>query len=100
MVTKIPIDNTFNELVEMGRADYGGYAAFLHIQDAFSRFSVSVLWGKEKGGQTAEMVLESVMSHWLAVFGEPGIIAVDKDMGFTGAIFKDFAQLVISRRKP
>ena len=40
-VAKIPIANTFNELVEMDFVDYGGYATFLHIQDTFSRFPPS-----------------------------------------------------------
>ena len=74
MVTKIPIDNTFNELVEMGRADYGGYAAFLHIRDTFARFAVSVYIGaKKKGGQTAEISIGAAISHWLAVYGAPEI---------------------------
>ena len=34
-VAKIPIANTFNELVEMDFVNYGYYAAFLHIQGAF-----------------------------------------------------------------
>ena len=37
-VSKIRIANTFNELVEMDIVDYGDYADFLHIRDAFSRF--------------------------------------------------------------
>ena len=41
-VAKIPIANTFNELVEMDFVDYGDHAAFLRIQDTFSRFSVAI----------------------------------------------------------
>ena len=64
-VAKIPIDNAFSELVEMEFVDYGFYAAFLHIQDAFTRFRVSVFMGsKNKGAQAAEMVSESAISHW------------------------------------
>ena len=37
-VAKIPISNTFNELVEMDFVDYGDHATFLHIQGTFSRF--------------------------------------------------------------
>ena len=47
-VSKIPISSAFNELVEMGFVDYGDYAAFLHIQDTFSRFSVGVFTGAKK----------------------------------------------------
>ena len=32
---KIPIANTFSELVEMDFADYGDFASFLRIQDTF-----------------------------------------------------------------
>ena len=31
----IPIANTFGELVEMDFADYGDFATFVHIRDAF-----------------------------------------------------------------
>ena len=44
-VAKIPISNSFNELVERDFVDYGDYAAFLQIQDTFSRFSVVVFTG-------------------------------------------------------
>ena len=71
-VAKIPISNTFSELVEMGFVEYGDYSAFLHIQDAFSRFSVSAFPGEEeKGEQTAEMGRGAAISHWLAAFWAP-----------------------------
>ena len=38
-VAKIPIDNTFSELVEMDFVGYGDLATFAHIRDTFSRFS-------------------------------------------------------------
>ena len=41
-VSKIPIANTSNELVEMDFVEYGDHATFLRIHDAFSRFSVVV----------------------------------------------------------
>ena len=41
-VAKIPTSNTLSEFVAMDFADYGDYATFLHIQDAFSRFPVVV----------------------------------------------------------
>ena len=73
-VSKIPIANTSNELVEMDFVDYGDHATFLHIQDTFSRFSaVSFLGTKKRGEQTAEMVRETVISNWLDVFGAPEI---------------------------
>ena len=87
-VAKIPIANTFSELVEMHFADYGDYAAFLHIRDTFARFRVSVfIREKEKGDRTAEMSCGSEIPNWLAVFGAPGILVVRKDMGvFRGNI--------------
>ena len=36
------------------------------------------------------MVRETVISNWLAVFGTPDILVVDKDKRFTGEIFQDF----------
>ena len=48
-VAKIPISNTFDELVEMDLLDYVGRAVFLHIQGAFSRFSVVIPGYQEKG---------------------------------------------------
>ena len=36
------------------------------------------------------MVRGEAISHWLAVFGAPGIIVAGKDMGFIGGIFQDF----------
>ena len=79
-VSEIPIANTLSELVGMGFVDFGEYAAFLHAQGTFSRFSVVVFRGTEKGAGTAEMVLETVISHWSAVSGAPDILIVDKDM--------------------
>ena len=69
-VAKIPIANTFSELVEMDFVDYGDHATFLRIQDTFSRFSVVIFLGtKKKAEQTAEMVKESVISEWIAFLG-------------------------------
>ena len=68
-VAKIPIANTFSELVEMDFVDYGDYAAFLHIQGTFSRFSVDVFAGeRQKDGQTSEMARASAISKWLSAF--------------------------------
>ena len=36
------------------------------------------------------MVLEAAISHWLAVFGAPGIIVVAKDMRFVGEVGQEF----------
>ena len=56
-VAKIPIADTFSELVEMDFADYGDFAALLRIQGALSRFSVIAFIGaKRQEGQTSEMV--------------------------------------------
>ena len=90
-VSKIPIANTFSELVEMDFVDYGDHATFLHIQDTFSRFSVIFFLGtKKREEQTAEMVREAMISNWIAVFGTPGILLVGKDKRFIGKIFQDF----------
>ena len=41
---------------------YGDYAAFLHIRDTFSRFSVTAFIGaKKKGEQAAETVRGAVI---------------------------------------
>ena len=88
---KIPIARTFNEFVWMDFAGYGDYAAIVQIRGKFPRFSVSVFIGaKEKGVQTSEMVRETVILHWLAAFGAPGIFVVGKDMGYIGEIFQEF----------
>ena len=90
-VSKIPIANTLSELVEMDSVYNGDYAAFLHIRDTFSRYSLEVFtWAKKKGEQTAEMALETSIPNWLSVFGAPYIWIADKDMGFIGNIFQDF----------
>ena len=66
----------------MGFVDYGWYAEFLHIRDAFSWFCAAVFIGaQKKGGETAEIHRETAISHWLAVFGAPEILVVGKDMG-------------------
>ena len=88
-VAKIPIFNTVNELVEMDFADYGNHAAFLRIQDTFSRFSVIIFRRREKEEQTAEAVKASVISESMAFFGTPEITTVDKDSRFVGGIFQD-----------
>ena len=75
----------------MDFVDYGGCATFLHIQDTSSRFSVAILLGtKKREEQTAEMAREAVISNWLAVFGAPDILIVDKDERSIGNIFQDF----------
>ena len=50
-VDKIPLANTFSELVEMVFVDYGDYAAFLHIQDSFSLLSVVFTGAKKRMGK-------------------------------------------------
>ena len=68
--SKIPIANTFIELIEMDFADCGDLSTFLHIRDSFSRFSAIAFMGaKKKEEQTAEMVREKAISNWSAVFG-------------------------------
>ena len=71
--------------------DYGDHATFLHIRDTLSRFSEIVFIGsKKREEQTAEMVRETMISNWLAVFGAPEILLVDKDKRFIGEICQDF----------
>ena len=84
-VAAIPIANTSDELADVDFLGYGDFATFLRIQDTFSHFSAIVLRGvsKKKEEQTAEMVRGKVIPNWLAVFGAPRIIVVDKDSRFT-----------------
>ena len=46
------IANTFNESVAMDFVDFGGYADFLHIRGAFSRFPAIISSGGEEKGRT------------------------------------------------
>ena len=99
---RTPISNTFNELVEMDFVDYGGYAAFLQIQDAFVAIScIGFLWAQGKGRPNCingpRVGYFELVS---GVFGAPGIIVVDKDSRSTGGIFGISAHLVISRYEP
>ena len=56
MVAKIPIANTFNELVGMGFVDYGDFPPFYAFRGDFSRFSATILTQARKNEeQTAEM---------------------------------------------
>ena len=73
ILAKIPIANTFSELVEMDFVDYGDHAAFLRIRDAFSRCPLAVFVGTEEkgGGQTAEIARETAIFHRLSVSGRP-----------------------------
>ena len=67
---KIPTANAFSELVGMDFAEYGDLGNPLHIQDLFSRFSVtSFLGAKKKEEQTARAVQGSAISDWAAVLG-------------------------------
>ena len=82
IVAEIPMTNTFSDLVELNFVDYGGYAAFLHIHDTFSRFSVAVFIGAKKDvGHTSEMALDTAIAHGYSAFGAPDIWIVYKDMG-------------------
>ena len=46
----------------MDFVDYGDHATFLHIQGAFSRFSMVIFLGaKKRDEQTAEMVGEAMI---------------------------------------
>ena len=65
-----------------------------HIQDTFAISRNGIYRRKEKRGRDTEMVRETVIAHWLAVFGAPGILVVGEDMGFNGEIFQDFAHRV------
>ena len=56
-VEKIPISNTFSELVKMDFVDYGDYATFLHARWYFFAISIHHFLGTKKNAeQTAEMV--------------------------------------------
>ena len=46
-VAKIPISNTFNELVEMDFSDYAELATFMHIRDTFRDFRRLRFTGKK-----------------------------------------------------
>ena len=90
-VAKIPIANTSNGLVEMDFVEYGDHAAFLHIQDTFSRFTVIIFSRtKKQEEQTAEMAKESAISERMAFFGEPEITTADKGSRFAGGDFSRF----------
>ena len=43
-----------------------------------------------EGVQSAEMVREAAISHWLSAFSTPGIIAADKDIRFIGKAPRGF----------
>ena len=91
-VAKIPIANTFSELVEMAFLDYGDLGTFLRIQDTFPRFSAIVFMGaKKQEEQTPEMVRGNAISNWLSAFGAPEIMATDEDSMFIGGVLRNFA---------
>ena len=82
---------SFGELAEMDFADYGDFATFVRIRGNFHVSRLLLLWGgTKKEGRVAEMVLANVMPNWLAVFGAPRIIVVDKDSRFIGGILQEF----------
>ena len=88
-VAKIPISNTFSELVDVDVADYGDLSTSLHIRGTFSLFSAIVfLVAKKK--KTSEIVREGAIPNRMAFSVTPEIIAADKDSGFTGKVFQDF----------
>ena len=62
----IPIALAFIELAEMDFVDRGDYAAFLHTQGAFSRFSAIVFPGtKKKEEQPGEIESEGKLDFRL-----------------------------------
>ena len=69
----------------------GGHATFFTFtRHFFSFFGSGFLGTKKRDEQTAEMVCETMISNWLAVFGAPDILIVDKDRISIGEIFQDF----------
>ena len=79
----------------MDFVDFGGLAAFLHIKGTFSRLSsVVFIWSKKIEAQTAEIIRETAIAHWMGVFGKPAIFIVDKDARFGGEIIQDIARKV------
>ena len=56
----------------------------------FSFFGIDFLGTKKREEQTAEMVIETAISNWLAVFGAPDILVADKDKRSILDIFQDF----------
>ena len=77
-VAKIPVVNTFNELVEMDFSDYGDFPRSCAFRKLF-RARLSFLRGGE--GQSAGMVRGGV-PNWVAAFGAPGIIVAGNDSIF------------------
>ena len=88
-VAKIHIANTSNELVEMDFVDYGGSCDLLAHPGHFFSFFGGDFLGAKKLEETAEVVRETAISNWLAVFGAPGILVAGKEKRFIVEILHD-----------
>ena len=99
-VSKIPIATAFSELVEIEFADYGDYAAFLHIQGAFRAFPYYRLCVGGKGYNQRKWSEKRRFRIGYRRFRRLELLRRIKTFGLSEKPPGDFAHLVISRRMP
>ena len=80
IVDGITYSMTSDELVGMDFADYGDPETLLHLRDTFSRYSMVTFIGtKTKTEQTADTVVNAILTNWVSFARTPDIILPDKD---------------------
>ena len=91
---KFPIAKEQFEVLQIDFFEFVG-EEFLHMQDAFTRFSVLRHTGttkekKKMESKASERLLETIVSGWISIFGVPRIIMGDMDARFTSHTFERF----------
>ena len=95
-VVSLPLAQDFNDCLAMDLKFLtinGKSYTILHMIDVFTRFSAAVLIkSKHK-----ENIVDSILRHWVAIFGTPQSILSDNGGEFNNDLIRDVAELLNTR---
>ena len=91
-VVSLPIASEFGQILTMDLKEYKlpGVKYILHMIDAFTRFSVSTFLPRK----LTSLVVEKILSRWVAVFGTPGRIWSDLGGEFNSEEMKEMGEIL------
>ena len=89
-IVALPAACEFSEVLTMDlkECNYNSYHYILHMIDAFTRYSVSVFLRRKE----ATLVVQAVMSKWIAIFERPKRIWTDMGTEFSNDEMKEMSE--------
>ena len=88
-IVSLPLARSFNEVVSLDLKHWeAGY--ILHIIDVWSRYTMSIYISKKQ----PQLVIDSLMKRWIAVFGTMKSLITDNGGEFTADEMKEVASIL------